>query len=105
VAEIKEKYPNSDLQSNSKNNGKRQIIDIDPTATVATITIQLEEPTDPEEGESLFHSHMWVKGIPLNFIIDSGSQTNFILVKVVKQLEFPTTPHPQTYNIGWIFKG
>jgi hypothetical protein len=66
VVEIKENEPNPD----SKNNGRRQIIDANPTATVATATIQ---PVDPEEGEHLFHSQMWVKGTPLNFIVDSGS--------------------------------
>jgi hypothetical protein len=56
VAEIKDKEPNLDLESDFENNGKRQIIDADPTAIVVTGTIQLEEPTDPEEGERLFHS-------------------------------------------------
>jgi hypothetical protein len=61
------------LIQNSENIDRRQIIDIDPTAIVATATIQPEEPTDPEEGERLFHSQMWVKGTPLHFIVDSGS--------------------------------
>jgi hypothetical protein len=56
VAEIKDKEPNPDLESNSENNGKRQIIDADPTTIVAAATIQPEEPTDPKEGECLFHS-------------------------------------------------
>jgi hypothetical protein len=43
-----------------------------------TTTIQPEEPKDPKEGESLFHSHMWVKGTPLHFIVDSRSQKNLI---------------------------
>jgi hypothetical protein len=50
---------------------KDNIIDKDPTAIVATTTIQPEEPTDHQEGEHLFHSHMWVKGTPLHFIVDS----------------------------------
>jgi hypothetical protein len=40
-----------------------------------TATIQPEEPTDPEEGEHLFHSQMWVKGTPLHFIIDMEVRT------------------------------
>ena len=48
-------------------------MDADPTAIVATVAIQLEEPIDPEEGEHLFHSPVWVKGTPLHFIVDSGS--------------------------------
>ena len=54
VAEIKDKELNPDSESDSENTGKRQIIDADPTAIVAIATIQLEEPTDPEEGEHIF---------------------------------------------------
>jgi hypothetical protein len=105
VAEIKDKEPNPDSESDSENTGKRQIIDADPTAIVATATIQPEEPTDPEEGEHLFHSQMWVKGTPLHFIVDSGSQKNLISAEVVKQLGLSTTPHPQPYSIGWLRQG
>jgi hypothetical protein len=99
------KRSNPDSESDSENNGRRHIIDTDPTSTVTTTTIQLEAPTDPEEGEHLFHSQMWVKGIPLHFIVDSGSQKNLISAEVIKQLGFPTTPHPQPYNIGWLRQG
>jgi hypothetical protein len=105
VAEIKDKELNPDSESDSENNGKGQIIDTDPTAIVATATIQPEEPADPEEGEHLFHSQMWVKGTPLHFIVDSRSQKNLISAKVVKQLGLSTTPHPQPYNIGWLRQG
>jgi hypothetical protein len=105
VAEIKDKEMNPDSKSNSENIDRRQIIDTDPTAIVTTATIQPEEPTDPEEGECLFHSHMWVKGTPLHFIVDSGSQKNFISAKVIKWLGFSITPHLQPYNIGWLRKG
>jgi hypothetical protein len=84
VAEIKDKEPNLDSESDFENTGKGQIIDADPTAIIMTIEIQPEEPTNPEEGERLFHSQMWVKGTPLHFIVDSGSQKNIILVEVVK---------------------
>jgi hypothetical protein len=105
VAEIKDKESNPDSESDSENTGRRQIIDADPTAIVTTTTIQPEEPTDPEEGEHLFHSQMWVKGTPLHFIVDSGSQKNLISAEVVKQLGLSTTPHPQPYNIGWLHQG
>jgi hypothetical protein len=105
VAEIKDKEPNPDSESDSENTGKGQIIDADPTAIVTTATIQPEEPTDPEEGEHLFHSQMWVKGTPLHFIVDSGSQKNLISVEVVKQLGLSTTPHSQPYNIRWLRQG
>jgi hypothetical protein len=72
VVEIKERELNPDSESNSKNTGKGQIIDADPTSIVTTTTIQPEEPIVPEEGEHLFHSQMWVKGTLLHFIVDSG---------------------------------
>ena len=53
MEEIKDKEMNPDSEYDSENNGKGQIIDADPTAIVATTTIQPEEPTDPEEGEHL----------------------------------------------------
>jgi hypothetical protein len=105
VAEIKYKEPNPDLESDSENTGKRQIINVDPIAIVATATIQPEEPTYLEEGEHLFHSQMWVKGTPLHFIVDSRSQKNLISTEVVKQLGLSTTPHSQPYNIGWLHQG
>jgi hypothetical protein len=75
----------------------RQIIDAEPSATIATTKVQLDEPDDPEEGEHLFHSHMWVKGTPLHFIVDSGSQKNLISDEVVKASPAdntaPTTLH------------
>jgi hypothetical protein len=70
-----------------------------------TATIQPEEPTDPQEGEHLFNSQMWVKGTPLHFIVDSESQKNLISAEVVKQLGLSTTPHPHPYNIGWLRQG
>jgi len=73
VVEIKYKEPNPDSESDFENTGKGQIIEADPTTIVATATIQPEEPTDAEEGESLFNSQMWVKGTPLHFFVDSGS--------------------------------
>jgi hypothetical protein len=73
VVDIKDKEPTPNSESDSENIDRRQIIDADPTTIVTTATIQLEEPIDPEEGEHLFHSQMWVKGILLHFIVDSGS--------------------------------
>jgi hypothetical protein len=64
-----------------------------------------EELEEPEEGECLFHSQMWVKGTPLHFIVDSGSQKNLISVEVVKRLNLTMTPHPQPYTIGWLSQG
>ena len=90
----------------NKGNGKgKQIIDADPSATVATAKIQKNELEDPEEEERLFHSQMWVKGSPIQFIVDSGSQKNLISAEVVKRLGLPTTSHPQPYTIGWLHQG
>jgi hypothetical protein len=51
---------------------------VEPSATIATTKIQLGELDELEEGKHLFHSHMWVKGTPLHFIVDSGSKKNLI---------------------------
>jgi hypothetical protein len=59
----------------------------------------------PEEVEHLFHSNMWVKGSPLQLIVDSGSQKNLISVEVMKWLGLPTTTHPQPYTMGWLHQG
>jgi hypothetical protein len=88
--------------SESKPDKGKQIINAKPNATIATTKIQKEEPEHPEEAERLFHSKMWVKGSPLQFIVDSGSQKNLISVEVVKRLGLPTTTHPQPYTIGWL---
>ena len=73
LGEIKDKESNLDSKSDYENTGKRQIMDVDPTAIFMTAVIQQEEPTDPEEGERLFHSHMWVKGTLLHFIVDNDN--------------------------------
>jgi len=94
VAEVK-KYK-LDASSNSKSEPKkgRQIINADPYASVATTTkVNPNESNELEEGESIFHSHMWVKGTPLHFIIDSSSHKNLISVEVIEHLDFSTTPH------------
>ena len=48
---------------------------------------------------------MWVKGLPLQFIVNSGSQKNIVSTEVVKRLGLLTTPHPQPYSIGWLHEG
>jgi hypothetical protein len=102
VAEVKsyESYVSFDSDLEPKKG--RQIIDVEPSATVATTKIQPGEPDEPEEGERLFHSEMWVKGTPLHFIIDRGIQKNLISAEVVKWIALPTTPHLQPYTIGWL---
>jgi hypothetical protein len=73
VAEVK--ASKSDVSSNSEPEPERgrQIIDVEPSAIISTTKLQPGEPDEPEEGECLFHSHMWLKGTPLHFIVDSGS--------------------------------
>jgi hypothetical protein len=95
----------SELETDKGNDRGKHIIDAELNATIATTKIQKEEPEDPEEAECLFHSKMWVKGSPLQFIVDSGSQKNLISVKVMKQLGLLTIAHPQPYTIGWLHQG
>jgi hypothetical protein len=101
------KASESEVDSNFESNpeGGKQIIDVEPSCIVATTKVQPRELEEQEEGKHLFHSQMWVKGAPLHFIIDSGSQKNLISAEVVKQLDLPMTPHPQTYTINWIHEG
>ena len=108
VAEIKylEPNPNSDSLPNSTAayNG-RYIIDAYPTTTISTTQIQLEDPKESEAEERLFQQQMWVKGMPLHFVVDNDSQKNLISAEVVKRLELSTTPHPQPYSIDWLRQG
>jgi hypothetical protein len=96
----------SDVDSDSKLEPQRgrQIIDTEPNSIVSTTKFHPGEPDEPEEGDCLFHSKMWVKGTPLHFIVDSGIHKNLILEKVIKQLALPTMPHPQPYTIGWLLQ-
>jgi hypothetical protein len=101
------KASDSDVGSHSEPEPERGrwIIDAELSATVATTKLQLSEPNEPEEGERLFHSQMWVKGTLFHFIMDSGSQRNLISVEVIKWLALSITPHPQSYTIGWLRQG
>ena len=69
------KASESDAGSNFESEPERGIwiIDMEPSATVSTTKLQRGELDEPEEGERLFHSHMWVKGTLVHFIIDSSS--------------------------------
>ena len=48
---------------------------------------------------------MWVKGAPIHFIVDSGSQKNMISAEVIKWLNLPMTLHLQPYTIDWLRQG
>jgi hypothetical protein len=100
VAEVKASELDAYYNSEPEPERGRRIIDAKPSATVATTKLQPGEPDEPEEGERLFHSQMWVKGTLLHFIIDSGSHKNLISAKFIKRLPLPTTSHPQPYTIG-----
>ena len=95
-------YSDTELEPEKGNDRGNNIIDAEPNTTIATTNIQKEEPEDSKEEECLFHSHMWVKGSPLQFIVDSGSQKNLISAEVMKRLGLLTTAHPQPYTIRWL---
>jgi hypothetical protein len=102
VVEIKDKEPNPDLEIDYENIDRRQIIDADPTTIVTTATIKPEEPTYYEEGEHHFHSQMWVKGTPLHFIVDSGSQTLLHLGQILtaRSTQLPLSIVGRPTNLG-----
>jgi hypothetical protein len=103
----KMKYSESEEDSNSESNPKsgKRITNVEPSATITTTKVQRGKPEEPEEGEHLFHSQMWVKGDPLHFIVDSGSQKNLISVEFIKQLELLIKPHLHPYTIDWLRQG
>jgi hypothetical protein len=105
VAKVKASESDADYESKPELERGRWIIGVEPSATISTTKLKLGEPDEPEEGDHLFHSHMWVKCTPLHFIIDSGSQKNLISSEVIKRLALPTMPQPQPYTIGWLRQG
>jgi len=94
VAKVKSFESDVGFDSKSEPEKGRQIIDAKHSAIVSTTKVHPGEPDEPNEGEHLFHSHMWVKGTPMHFIIDKGSYKNLISVEVIKWLALSTTPHP-----------
>jgi hypothetical protein len=56
VAELKASESKADSDSESNPEGGKQIIDVEPSATVVTTKVRPSEPKEPEEGERLFHS-------------------------------------------------
>jgi hypothetical protein len=56
VVELKASKSVVGSHSESEPEKERQIIDMEPSATIATTKIQSDEPDEPEEGERLFHS-------------------------------------------------
>ena len=74
VAEMKSSELDPDFNSNSEMDKGKHIIDVAPSAIVATTHIQPEDLDEPEEGQRLFHSQMWVNGVSLHFIVDNGSK-------------------------------
>jgi hypothetical protein len=56
VFEVKASESDAGYDTESEPERGRQIIDVEPSATVATTKLQPGELDEPEEGESLFHS-------------------------------------------------
>ena len=77
MAELKapesDAFSDPELEPDKGNDKGKKIIDVDPRTIVSTTNIQREGPEDPEEGERLFQSQMWVKGSPLQFLVDRRS--------------------------------
>jgi hypothetical protein len=105
MVEVKAYESDAGPDSESKPENGIQIIDVEPSAIAAMTKIQLGEPDEPEQGEHLFHSQMWMNDTPLHFIVDNGIQKNLISIEVVKGLALQTTSHPQPYTIRWLCQG
>jgi len=54
VAGIKDKEPNPDSKSDSKNTGKRQIINVDPTVIIAAASINQKNQKIQKRGSTFF---------------------------------------------------
>jgi hypothetical protein len=105
MAKLKAFKSKVNSQSESNPEGRKRIIDVEPSAMVTTTKVQPSELEETKEGECLFHSHMWVKGDSLHFIVDSGSQKNMILEDIFKRLGLLITLHPHPYTIDWLRQG
>jgi hypothetical protein len=84
MAKLKASDSEADFDSESNPKGEKWIIDADPNSNVVTTKFRPSEPEEPEEGEHLIQSQMWVKGAPLHFMANSGIQKNLISIEVVK---------------------
>ena len=73
LAEKKSPDPDSDSDTDAEQERGKQIIDAEPSATIATAKIQVEESEEQEEVECLFHSQLWVQGTVLHFMVENGS--------------------------------
>jgi hypothetical protein len=58
MVELKDSDSEVDFNSKSNLEGEKRIIDVEPSATIATTKFLPIEPEEPEEGECLFHSQM-----------------------------------------------
>ena len=105
LAKFKERESEIDSKSDSEKNKGKKTIDEEHNATIRVTKIQSKDIEELEEGEHLFHSQMWVKGTPLNFIVDTWIQKKLISSDVIKRLKFPTMPHHKPYTIGWLSQG
>jgi hypothetical protein len=56
MVEVKASELEVDFDSESNYEGGKWIIDVEPSAKVATTKVHLSESEEPEEGEHLFHS-------------------------------------------------
>jgi hypothetical protein len=58
MVEMKAFQSEVDYDSESNPEGEKRIIDVEPSAIVATTKVRPSEPKEPKEGERLFHSQM-----------------------------------------------
>jgi hypothetical protein len=104
---VETKTSDSDVDSNSDSelNESKQITDTEPSVAITTTKVQPKKPEEPKEGQRHFHSEMWMKGNPLHFIVDSGSQKNLISAEVINRLNLTMMPHHHPYTIDWLNQG
>ena len=55
-----------------------------------------------QQRENIFHTRCLINDKACSIIIDSGSCTNFVIVTVVKKLEFNIIRHERPYEVQWL---
>jgi hypothetical protein len=99
MAELKASESEADSDSESNPEGGKQIIDVEPSATVATTKVWPSEPEEPEEGEHLFHSQMWVKGALLHHDVYESRPRSVIITLGRQMYRIPEVASPTAISL------
>jgi hypothetical protein len=80
--------------------GSKGISTINSNSSVQSA--KLESDTNQKKRSEIFHVRVIVKHTKVDTLFESGSQVNIISEEIVKKLGLNTTPHKNTYPLGWM---